>query len=157
MRFYRLTASAQNANRAIDAPRRIARNIYCPKSALTFNRLPSVARYSELFLSIMLTKRYTGRLAAMAAVLIPLSLMAEDKVDLFTMHRIRAEERDHSKVMDTLFYLTDVNGPRLTNSPNYFAAADWVVNRLKEYGIAAKEEKWGPFGRSWQLKSSTRR
>jgi carboxypeptidase Q len=100
----------------------------------------------------MFNKSYSAPLAAMTAILLPLSLMAEDKVDLYAMHRIRAEERDHSKVMDTLFYLTDVNGPRLTNSPNYFAAADWVVSRLKEYGIAGKEEKWGPFGRSWQLK-----
>jgi len=100
----------------------------------------------------MFNKRYSVPLAAFTAILLPLSMMAEEKVDLYAMHRIRAEERDHSKVMDTLFYLTDLNGPRLTNSPNYFAAADWVVSRLKEYGIAAKEEKWGPFGRSWQLK-----
>jgi len=100
----------------------------------------------------MLQKRYSAPLAALTAVLLPLSLIAEEKVDLYAMHRIRAEERDNSKVMDTLFYLTDVNGPRLTNSPNYFAAANWVVSRLKEYGINAKEEKWGPFGRSWQLK-----
>jgi carboxypeptidase Q len=100
----------------------------------------------------MLQKRYAAPLAAVTALLLPLFLIAEEKVDLYTMHRIRAEERDNSKVMDTLFYLTDLNGPRLTNSPNYFAAANWVVNRLKEYGINAKEEKWGPFGRSWQLK-----
>ncbi len=100
----------------------------------------------------MLQKRYSVPLAALTAMLLPLSLVAEEKVDLYTMHRIRAEERDNSKLMDTLFYLTDLNGPRLTNSPNYFAAANWVVSRLKEYGITAKEEKWGPFGRSWQLK-----
>ncbi|MGA7415880.1 MAG: peptidase M28, partial [Bryobacteraceae bacterium] len=100
----------------------------------------------------MLQKRYSAPLAVLTAMLLPLSLVAEEKVDLYTMHRIRAEERDNSKVMDTLFYLTDLNGPRLTNSPNYFAAANWVVSRLKEYGINAKEEKWGPFGRSWQLK-----
>src|SRR5271165_977194 len=99
----------------------------------------------------MLQKRYSAPLAALTAVLLPLSLIAEEKVDLYAMHRIRAEERDNSKVMDTLFYLTDVNGPRLTNSPNYFAAANWVVSRLKEYGINAKEEKWGPFGRSIEL------
>jgi carboxypeptidase Q len=100
----------------------------------------------------MLQKRYSAPLAALTALLLPFSLVAEEKVDLYTMHRIRAEERDNSKLMDTLFYLTDLNGPRLTNSPNYFAAANWVVSRLKEYGINAKEEKWGPFGRSWQLK-----
>ena len=100
----------------------------------------------------MLQKRYTTTIAVLTAVLLPFSLIAEEKVDLYTMHRIRAEEQANSKVMDTLFYLTDVNGPRLTNSPGFFASADWIVGRLKEYGISAKLEKWGPFGRSWQLK-----
>lgn len=88
---------------------------------------------------------------ALLALLLPISTAAEDKVDLYTIQRLRAEEREHSKVMETLFYLTDVNGPRLTNSPNYFASADWVVKQLKELGIDAKTEKWGPFGRSWKL------
>ena len=51
-----------------------------------------------------------------------------------------------------MFYLTDVNGPRLTGSPAYKAAADWVVKRMTEYGLTAKEEKWGPFGRGWATK-----
>ena len=46
-----------------------------------------------------------------------------------------------------MFYLTDVHGPRLTGSPNYKASADWVVERMTEYGLAARQEKWGPFGR----------
>ena len=82
---------------------------------------------------------------------LPFALAAEEKVDLYAIHRLRAEERDHSRVMETLFYLTDVNGPRLTNSPNYFAAADWVVKDLQQLGLSAKTEKWGPFGRSWRL------
>ena len=56
----------------------------------------------------------------------------------------------NSKVMDHLFYLTDVYGPRLTNSPGYMQAADWAVKRLKGYGLKnAHLEKWGPFGQSW--------
>ncbi|HZQ51164.1 MAG TPA: M20/M25/M40 family metallo-hydrolase [Bryobacteraceae bacterium] len=94
------------------------------------------------------------KLAACAAVFaacLPVLAAAEEKVDLYTIQRLRSEERDHSKVMDTLFYLTDVNGPRLTNSPNFFKAADWVVNQMQSLGIAAKTEKWGPFGRSWKV------
>ncbi len=48
-----------------------------------------------------------------------------------------------------MFYLTDVNGPRVTNSPGFFAAADWAVKRLEEWGVSAHLEKWGPFGRGW--------
>ncbi|MGD1094147.1 MAG: M20/M25/M40 family metallo-hydrolase [Bryobacteraceae bacterium] len=80
-------------------------------------------------------------------ILIP--ARAEERVDLGTIHQIKSEAFQNSKVMDTMFYLTDANGPRVTNSPGYFAAADWVVKQLKEWGIPARTEKWGPFGRGW--------
>jgi len=82
----------------------------------------------------------------------PLLLLAAEKVDLLVINQIKSEAFEHSKVMDHMFYLTDVNGPRLTGSPNYKAAADWAVKRLTEYGLVAKEEKWGPFGRGWANK-----
>jgi len=69
-------------------------------------------------------------------------------VDLSVVNRIRQEALQNSKVMDHLFYLTDVYGPRLTNSPGFFSAADWVVKQLGEWGISAHQEKWGPFGRA---------
>jgi len=65
------------------------------------------------------------------------------------VHRIRQEAIQNSQVMDHLFYLTDVSGSRLTNSPGFFNAADWVVKQLGEWGISAHQEKWGPFGRGW--------
>jgi carboxypeptidase Q len=86
------------------------------------------------------------------ACLIAVSLMrlhAEEHVDLNAIHKIREEALQNSKVMDHVFQLTDVYGPRLTNSPGFFAAADWVVKQLKEWGIEGREEKWGPFGRGW--------
>jgi hypothetical protein len=86
------------------------------------------------------------------AIAIPL-LLAQEKVDLSVVNRIKSEAFTNSKVMDTMFYLTDVHGPRLTNSPNYKAAGDWAVKRLEEYGLVnVHEEKWGPFGRGWANK-----
>ena len=77
---------------------------------------------------------------------------AEDKADLSVVHRIRDEAFNNSQVMDTLFYLTDANGPRVTNSTGFKAAADWVVRRLEGYGlINVKQEPWGAFGRSWNI------
>jgi hypothetical protein len=76
-------------------------------------------------------------------------LIAEEAVDLTVVHRIRQEALQNSKVMDHLFYLTDVYGPRLTNSPGFFSAADWIVKQLGEWGISAHQEKWGPFGQGW--------
>ena len=75
---------------------------------------------------------------------------AEEKVDLAVLHQIKDEAFQRSQVMETMFYLTDVNGPRLTNSPAFFGAADWVVKQLETWGIAAHQEKW-PFGRGWQM------
>jgi len=84
------------------------------------------------------------------------TIAAEEKVDLATIHRIKDEAFHDSKVMDHLFYLTDVNGPRLTNSPGQRAAADWAVKSLKSWGIeSAHLETWGKFGRGWSLSRFT--
>jgi len=88
-------------------------------------------------------------IAAAAAAVISTPLVAEEQVDLGVVHKIRAEALQSSQVMEHLFYLTDVSGSRLTNSPGFFNAADWVVKRLGEWGISAHQEKWGPYGRGW--------
>jgi carboxypeptidase Q len=100
-----------------------------------------------------MSKRKVVRvLFCLAAISVPLFLIAEEKVDLSIISRIKSEAFENSKVMDHMFYLTDVHGPRLTGSPNYKAAADWVVQQMTEYGLAARQEKWGPFGRGWANK-----
>src|SRR5580704_18357980 len=101
-----------------------------------------------------MSKRKVVRvLFCLAAISVPLFLIAEEKVDLSIISRIKSEAFDNSKVMDHMFYLTDVHGPRLTGSPGYQGAADWVVSRLKEYGLVnVHQEKWGPFGRGWTNK-----
>ena len=79
-----------------------------------------------------------------------------DRPDLGLVGRIKTEAFDNSQVMETLGYLTDVYGPRLTASPEFREAANWTVKRLEGYGIAnVRLEKWGPFGRSWSLKQAS--
>ncbi len=92
----------------------------------------------------------------MRSLLIALAIstvaLAQDKPDLAVVNKIRAEAFDHSQVMDTLFYLSDVNGPRVTNSTGFHSAADWAVKRLESYGLVnVKQEPWGEFGRSWNF------
>ena len=78
------------------------------------------------------------------------TVWAEEAVNLSVVQRIRSEALDRSRVMEYAFYLTDVHGPRLTNSPGFHAAADWAVKELAASGLAnVKKEKWGPFGRGW--------
>jgi hypothetical protein len=94
-------------------------------------------------------------LAAALLVLAPVLALAQstEKVDLNVIHRIKEEALGrNSKVMDNMFYLTDVNGPRLTDSKGYRAAGEWAVKRLKEYGLENVHlEKWGPFGKAWNV------
>ncbi len=100
----------------------------------------------------MSSRTLTRALLSSVLAAAPLLLLAAEKVDLSVIHRIKTEAFENSKVMDHMFYLTDVHGPRLTGSPAYKEAADWVVQRMTEYGLTAKEEKWGPFGRGWASK-----
>jgi carboxypeptidase Q len=73
-----------------------------------------------------------------------------ERVDLDAISRIKEEGLQRSQVMDTVWYLTDVSGPRLTNSPGMRVAAAWAVDRLKSWGLAnVRQDTWGQFGRGW--------
>src|SRR5262245_29422687 len=104
---------------------------------------------------------YKRAMAPIAAVLI-LCLTAGaqvsevEKVDLEMMKKIREEGMQRSRVMDTLSWLTDVHGPRLTNSPQYKSASEWAKGKLTGWGLQnASLEAWGPFGRGWSLEGFT--
>lgn len=75
---------------------------------------------------------------------------AAERVDLDAIYKIKDEGLQRSQVMETLWYLTDVSGPRLTNSPAMYAAAKWASDKLTSWGLArVRQEEWGPFGRGW--------
>ena len=70
--------------------------------------------------------------------------------DNAAINKFEDEGLQHSHVMEVMSYLTDVYGPRLTNSPNIREAADYAVKTLGSWGLAnVHEEPWGPFGRGW--------
>jgi carboxypeptidase Q len=67
--------------------------------------------------------------------------------------KIKDEGMNHSQVMQTLSYLTDVIGPRLTASPGMKRSNEWTRDTLSKWGLQnAHLEAWGPFGRGWSLK-----
>ncbi|MEI6526582.1 MAG: hypothetical protein WCP62_11175, partial [Planctomycetota bacterium] len=77
-----------------------------------------------------------------------------DSVNTEIVDKIKQEGMERSKVMETISYLTDVSGPRLTGAPETKAAGEWAKKRLEEYGLEnAHLEPWGPFGRGWSLQS----
>ncbi len=69
-----------------------------------------------------------------------------------TIERIKKEADAHSQVENTLSYLTEVIGPRLTAGEGLKKANEWTRDKLKEWGLEnARLEPWGPFGRTWSL------
>jgi hypothetical protein len=73
-------------------------------------------------------------------------------VDLDMVTRIREEGFRRSQVMETAAELTDVFGPRLTNSPELRKASEWARDRLVQWGLEnPRLEPWGPFGVGWSL------
>ena len=80
-----------------------------------------------------------------------------EKVDTDVINRIKNEEQQHSQIMETVSYLTDVVGPRLTGSPGLRKAQQYAIERLRQWGIENGQlEGWGrPFGRGWALEGFT--
>ncbi len=64
-------------------------------------------------------------------LLVATVLPAQERVDLSVVHRIKVEALENSKVMDHVFYLSDVYGPRLTGSPGVNSAADWIIEQAR--------------------------
>lgn len=77
-----------------------------------------------------------------------------EPLDTVTINKIKDEGFKRSKLMTNLSMLTDVYGPRLSNSPNHKKAADYAKATLESYGLQNVQiDYWGEeFGRGWELK-----
>ncbi|MGB9178387.1 MAG: M20/M25/M40 family metallo-hydrolase, partial [Pyrinomonadaceae bacterium] len=126
--------------------------------------LPMIRRYTAVALllcslfvqSIALAQQPTAQPTPTPAQSQPVtasslqSATAQDPND--PIARIKDEGMNRSQVMQTLSYLSDVIGPRLTASPNMKRANEWTRDKLTEWGLQnAHLEAWGPFGRGWSL------
>jgi carboxypeptidase Q len=90
--------------------------------------------------------------------LIPAILRAQnaETLDTITLSRIRTEAFQHSQIPWISHEITDVAGPRLTNSPGWHYAADWIVKTLKNWGLSkAAIEPWGEFGFGWSAEKTS--
>ena len=96
--------------------------------------------------------KYTFILLAVAASILSFKGDRSERVDIHTVMLIKNEGFNNSKVLGTLFELTDVNGPRLTGSAGMKSAEVWAKNKLTEWGLAnAAIEPWGGFGKGWEI------
>lgn len=92
----------------------------------------------------------------LSALLIPSLAFGQSKIynaPKETIDKIKDEGMNRSQVMNTLSYLTDVIGARLTGSPGLKNANEWTKDTMAKWGLQnAHLEAWGPFGRGWTLK-----
>ncbi len=90
--------------------------------------------------------------AALLLLLCASPTSVQEPVDHEAVMRIREEGFERSKLMDTLWWLTDRYGPRLTNSPQERRASRWAKERFESFGLAnAAVEPWGEFGLGWSF------
>jgi carboxypeptidase Q len=92
-----------------------------------------------------------GAAMTTALTLAPLSAqLPAERIDLEAIYQIKEEGFQRSRVMEIASWLTDVYGPRVTNSPGFRKAGDWAVKEMTSWGLAnVKLEPFGPFGRGW--------
>jgi carboxypeptidase Q len=71
--------------------------------------------------------------------------------DLAAIHLIREEGlgQRSSQIMDIISYLSDVHGPRLTNSPDIKDAEKWTIDKMNEWQLSNVHPESWPFGRGW--------
>ena len=85
-----------------------------------------------------------------AFVVVPIAQQPE-RLDYAAIAQIREEGLSRSQAMETLFWLTDRYGPRVTGSPAFEEAGEWAMKKMTEWGLAnVHREEWD-FGRSWSL------
>lgn len=69
--------------------------------------------------------------------------------------RIRAEAFDRGQVLETFNQLTNIIGPRLTNSAGHRRSITWTQDALRGWGLANVHAEPFPFGRGWTLEKLT--
>ena len=78
--------------------------------------------------------------------------VGQEGINQDVIARIKTEGFQNSQIMETLGYVTDVFGPRLTNSPNERAAQRWAMEKMKSFGLQNVQlESWGNWGKGWSL------
>lgn len=89
-------------------------------------------------------------------LVLPVFLFAQtENIDQSVMTKIRKEGLQNSRVMDIAFHLTELSGPRVTNSPGFMNAANYAKNQLTQWGLMnSKLDPWGDFGKGWELGKS---
>ncbi len=76
------------------------------------------------------------------------SVQAQNKDSVLISQMVK-EATENSQLQNLGHQLVDVIGPRLVGTPQMQQAHDWAVKTYGDWGITARNEKWGEW-RSWE-------
>lgn len=96
-------------------------------------------------------RRYLLAAIATIAVVAPV----QSQVAPSATARIIDEGMNHSQVMATAQHLSDVIGPRMTNSPGMRKAESWTAEKFSEWGLKNVRREGFDFGRGWWIERSS--
>ena len=95
-------------------------------------------------------RKSPGLILAIGLLASPASSRAQD-VDRDMIAAIKDEGLHRSQVMETVGWLSDVYGPRVTGSPAIEDAKTWAMRRLRQWGVVDVHEERFAFGKGWSL------
>jgi carboxypeptidase Q len=99
-------------------------------------------------------KKWTRSFGAIIIV-VSAPTLAQERVDVDMIARIKDEALSRSSVMQVFNVYTNIIGPRLTGTPALKQAMDWSLERVTDWGLEnAHLESW-EFGRGWTLEGLT--
>lgn len=91
--------------------------------------------------------------AVAAAALLPAAMAGAQ--DRNAANRLIDEGMNHSQVMQTVQHLTDVIGPRMTNSPAMRTAEGWTAEQFAKWGLKNVHKEGFAFGRGWSIERAS--
>ena len=98
--------------------------------------MPEIAHFPEPKIKLMkITTMKRSILAALLTMMFVLPSVSLGQLPADVAAAIRKEENENSKIMNTMFYFTDLYGPRLTGSPNHVNAEKWAAEEMKRWGF----------------------
>jgi carboxypeptidase Q len=76
---------------------------------------------------------------------------AQAPIDLTTVGAIRQEALQRSQIMDHIWWLSEVYGPRVTGTPALAAASEWAMKQLTTWGLSNVRQERFAFGQGWVI------
>ena len=95
---------------------------------------------------------YAMKIVLTGIILLTSTLSVIGQVDNEALTKIKTEADRNSQVMKIVSYLSDVYGPRLMGTPNYYNSILWTEEELKKWGIEKIEQQSFDKGhRGWEV------